>query len=110
MLLRRDRAPCAKPSAAEFSGMRSASPSHRLPRRWEGWVVLAALLLQSSLATSLWSDALPAPGSTSDAQPIVLAGDLGDTICSLWDWLFGGGEESPTPPPPPPNPPEGGGW
>lgn len=108
MLPCRVRAHRECPSGSEFSGEMAGASASRRVRRWEGPLVLGALVVQAALTLGFQSGGAMRVDDAPAARSVQLAGDVTDVIGSFWDWLFGPGET--TPPPPPPPPPEGEGW
>lgn len=108
MLLCRIRASCKDPCVSEFSGEGAGATTPRRPRRWEGPLVLGALVVQAMLALGFRSAGAAPSLDAPETRRVQLAGDLTEVLGSFWDWVFGPGETTPPPPPPPPE--EGEGW
>ena len=107
MLLRRGRAYRANESVPVFSGKLERSALRVGRRRWEGFLVLGVLVAQSGLGFALRNGAPEAASEQADARMPMQAGDLGEIVDAIWDWLT---RPEDAPPPPPPPAEEGGGW
>lgn len=106
MLRCRDFALGADRSHTTLAGQPGTVSARRRLRRWEGPLVLGALVIQSGIA--LGTQIAGSNGAWPAREPgmVELASETDGWIEQIIDWIL---NPSPTPPPPPPEE-EGGGW